>query len=229
MLCSTIAPTGYSTDNTDCNDNDATVHNPQQYYVDADNDGYGSTTTAMLCSSTAPAGYNTNNTDCNDGNASIHPGAPEQCNSIDDNCNGQVDETLNFITFYADADADGYGNPTVSVVSCLQPNGFVEDNTDCNDNDITVHAPQQYYVDADNDSYGSTTTAMLCSSTAPTGYSTNNSDCNDNDETVHAPQSYYVDADHDGYGSTTTAMLCSSTAPTGYSTNNADCNDNDAT
>ena len=62
------------------------------------------------------------------------------------------------------------------------------------------HTPQQYYVDGDQDGYGSTTTAMLCSSTAPLGYSTNNTDCNDNDATVHTPVKYYVDADQDGYG-----------------------------
>ncbi|MFD1614151.1 T9SS type A sorting domain-containing protein, partial [Gelatiniphilus marinus] len=89
------------------------------------------------------------------------------------------------------------------------------------------NTPQQYYVDADGDGFGSTTTAMLCSSTAPIGYSDNNTDCNDSDDTVNTPQQYYVDADGDGFGSTTTAMLCSSTAPIGYSDNNTDCNDND--
>jgi hypothetical protein len=33
--------------------------------------------------------------------------------------------------------------------------------------------------------YGSTTTAMLCSSTAPVGYSTNNTDCDDAHATVY--------------------------------------------
>ncbi|HTG65685.1 MAG TPA: LamG-like jellyroll fold domain-containing protein, partial [Flavobacterium sp.] len=99
---------------------------------------------------------------------------------------------------------------------------------DCNDNDATVHVPIQYYVDADKDGFGSTETAMLCSSVAPEGYSTNNTDCNDNDATVHEPILYYVDADKDGYGSTETAMLCSSVAPEGYTTNNTDCDDTNA-
>ncbi len=79
-----------------------------------------------------------------------------------------------------------------------------------------------YYVDADGDGYGSTTTALLCDATAPAGYSTTNTDCNDADRTVHEPQLYYVDADGDGVGSAETKMLCSSTAPQGYSTTNTD-------
>src|SRR5207342_1350333 len=80
--------------NTDCNDNDASMHSQVTYYKDNDHDGFGdpgNTTTA--CSSTPPAGYVANSTDCNDNNASVHPGATEICgNGIDDNCNGQVDE-----------------------------------------------------------------------------------------------------------------------------------------
>ncbi|WP_207514602.1 carbohydrate-binding protein [Longitalea luteola] len=60
------APAGYSTSNSDCNDNDAAVQHPVLYYVDADHDGFGSAATAMLCVSTAPEGYAANNTDCDD-------------------------------------------------------------------------------------------------------------------------------------------------------------------
>ncbi len=141
----------------------------------------------------------------------------------------QASVNVNGITYYQDSDGDTYGNNAVTAVACTAPMGYVADNTDCDDNDITVHSLQLYYVDNDMDGFGSTTTAMLCSSTAPVGYSTNNTDCNDNDNTVNSLQLYYVDNDMDGFGSATTAMLCSSTAPVGYSTNNTDCNDNDNT
>jgi len=52
--------------------------------------------------------------DCDDSNAAVHPGAPELCNEIDDNCNGQVDEDIdpvdgidNNLNGVAD---DGYGS-----------------------------------------------------------------------------------------------------------------------
>ncbi|HYV91177.1 MAG TPA: MopE-related protein [Chitinophagales bacterium] len=66
---------------------------PHTYYADNDGDTYGDpadSTSSM--SSTAPSGYVSNSDDCDDANASIHPGAAELCNSIDDNCNGVVDD-----------------------------------------------------------------------------------------------------------------------------------------
>ena len=36
-------------------------------------------------------------------------------------------------TYYADADGDGFGNALVTILGCTQPEGYVTNNTDCND------------------------------------------------------------------------------------------------
>lgn len=108
------------------------------FYADADNDGYGNPSVSVQAC-TAPTGYVANNTDCDDTNAAVNPGAAEVCNNLDDNCNGEVDEGLPTETYYVDADGDGFGDPAVSVVACSAPEGYVLDNTDCDDADDTVY------------------------------------------------------------------------------------------
>ncbi len=76
--------------------------------------------------------------DCDDDNPNIHPDAQELCDAVDNNCDGQIDEGLK-ITFYRDADNDRFGNPNESIDSCTQPLGYILDNTDCNDNDASIH------------------------------------------------------------------------------------------
>ena len=52
-------------------------------------------------------------------------------------CDGQIDEGLQ--TYYYDFDGDGYGNANESIGATSQPIGYVEDNTDCNDNNESIY------------------------------------------------------------------------------------------
>lgn len=139
------------------------------------------------------------------------------------------------VTYYADADADGYGNPAVSVVSCTgAPAGYVADNTDCNDADATKHAEYPFYVDSDGDGFGTGSLVNICAvdaMTPPANYSLNNTDCTDADATKNAVFSFFVDTDGDGVGAGSSEMVCAvdaNTPPAGYSSSDTDCNDNDA-
>jgi hypothetical protein len=84
---------GDATDN-DCSGivDDSDGVGSTKYFRDSDTDGWGNafdslTLCAPLGEYTAPQGG-----DCNDADASIHPGAPETCDAIDQDCNGDVDD-----------------------------------------------------------------------------------------------------------------------------------------
>ena len=62
------------------------------YYADADGDGYGAGAVSLSTETTAPTGYSVNNTDCNDANAAVNPGATEIADTLDNDCDGTIDE-----------------------------------------------------------------------------------------------------------------------------------------
>src|SRR5690606_2427276 len=100
LVCAVDAntpPTGYSLNNTDCNDGDISVYQSATLYVDADNDGYTNGVSQSVCyGATMPSGFVTALTaiDCNDAVAAIHPNAVEvPYNGVDDDCDGDIDET----------------------------------------------------------------------------------------------------------------------------------------
>lgn len=91
-------------------------------------------------------------------------------------------------TWYKDADGDGYGDPNDSKVHCSQPEGYVLDNSDCDDTDALVSPDETitWHRDADGDGFGDSNdskSAPICSQ--PEGYVGNNEDCNDNDASIH--------------------------------------------
>ncbi|MBI5788085.1 MAG: right-handed parallel beta-helix repeat-containing protein [Candidatus Schekmanbacteria bacterium] len=106
---------GYVTNNLDCNDSNWNIKPgateicngyddncngqvdegcppciPTWFYRDSDGDGYGDIN-YPVSSCSAPIGYVANDDDCNDNNSAIKPGATEECDGIDNNCNGIID------------------------------------------------------------------------------------------------------------------------------------------
>ena len=74
--------------------------------------------------------------DCDDLDRSVFPGAADTCNDADDDCDGAVDEEAS-LTFYRDADGDGFGQSgdgaEPPVQACDQPEGFTLTPGDCDD------------------------------------------------------------------------------------------------
>ncbi|MEC7949019.1 MAG: putative metal-binding motif-containing protein, partial [Myxococcota bacterium] len=71
----------------DCNDADAEVGPPRDWFEDADGDGYGDTATATIaCPGTQPAGTIAQGGDCDDSDPTVNPGATEvEGDGIDQN------------------------------------------------------------------------------------------------------------------------------------------------
>ncbi len=131
---------GVADEDCDGSVDEAGASDASTWYRDSDVDSYGdSTDTKIACS--LPAGYVADDTDCDDGDASVNPGGTELCDgSTDEDCDTTVDEdgASDVLTWYHDADADGFGDAADSDVDCDQPTDFVSNDTDCDDDDDTV-------------------------------------------------------------------------------------------
>ncbi|GDX83218.1 hypothetical protein LBMAG42_50290 [Deltaproteobacteria bacterium] len=206
-------PEGAAVAGGDCNDLDpaynpgaaeADCEDPNDYncdgsvgYADADADGFAA------CE------------ECDDATAAVNPDAAEVCNDADDDCDGLVDDADDSLdastgsTWFADNDADGYGDPGATAQMCEPGPGWVADASDCDDtrsdlNPGATEACNGYDDDCDglvddaDDSLDATTTSI-----------------------------WYADTDGDGYGDDTlTTLACD--APAGSSGIAGDCDDADA-
>ncbi len=132
--------------------------------------------------------------------------------------------------YYADADGDGFGNASVSVQDCNQPENYVTNNTDCDDQNIDAHESFMFYPDTDLDTYGTGELVSVCAidaATPPSGYSLNNTDCDDADQAVFQSAELFIDVDGDGYTNGSETVCYGDTIPSGFvqSTAGEDCDD----
>jgi hypothetical protein len=215
------APTGSVDSDDDCDDADATAFPGatevcdgadqdcdgtadngvmSTFYADADTDTYGDPT-ASTDACTAPSGYVADDSDCNDADGAVNPAATEVCDSADNDCDTVIDDGVTS-TFYADADADTYGDPDTSWQGCAAPSGFVTDATDCDDTDADANpAGTEVCNGADDD----------CDGTADDGVDV----------------AFYQDNDEDGFGDLATeARACA--MPSGVVADSTDCDDTDS-
>ncbi|MFH1466576.1 MAG: putative metal-binding motif-containing protein [Pseudomonadota bacterium] len=215
-------PSGYSADDTDCDDAEATTHPGAgetcdgldqdcdgaidedvawfDAYQDADGDGFGDPAgSTWVCD--LPSGAVADGNDCDDADPTVHPGAAEVCDGLDQDCDGTADDGV-LGTWYLDADADGYGDPATAVEACAAPSGYLADDSDCDDTDDAVHPGAEDLCDGiDND----------CDGVVDGG----------------GEELFYADLDGDGFGDAESSVTgCS--APSGYVTDDTDCDDTDA-
>ncbi len=142
--------------------------------------------------------------DCDDDNAAVNPGAEEACDGIDNDCDGGTDDAGEGVgAWYADVDADGYGNLDAGVLACDQPPGTVADSTDCDDaQPLSFPGNQEVCDEIDNDCDGAV-----------------------DDGATDIIQSF-PDEDGDGYGDWDVDEL-GCTIPDGWVTSAGDCDDTD--
>lgn len=166
------------------------------FYADADGDGFGElATTSQGCAQ--PDGFASVAGDCDDSSSLVFPGAAESCDGTDDDCDGTIDEDVK-ITFYLDADADGYGSADTETEACERPSGYSETGDDCDDaeaaafpdaletcdeldNDCNDYVDDgvttRFYLDLDTDGFGGTTSVDACY--VPAGHVPTAGDCDD--------------------------------------------------
>ncbi len=194
----------------DVDDDDLSVDlsTASTWFEDGDSDGFGNAGVATL-SCQAPSGYVADDTDCNDSAGAIHPAATEVCDSLDNDCDGAVDDADASLdlgsasTWYTDGDSDGFGSALSSMRSCIAPSGTVSNDADCDDSSAAIRPTAAEICDGtDNDCDG---------------------DVDDADIDVTGQPSWYVDFDYDGYGGILSAVACSQ--PSGTVGNTADCDD----
>jgi len=122
-------------------------------WPDGDADGFGDSA-AVVAGALDCGGDATVAGDCDDTDDRVNPGATERCDTLDNDCDGGVDNATgpDMVTWYRDADGDAWGDVTAPSTSCAVPDGYTARAGDCDDADATRSPGAVELCDgADND------------------------------------------------------------------------------
>jgi hypothetical protein len=133
-----------------------------RWFLDGDGDGWG-TSERFEDFCVPPSGVPAvdRDGDCDDARPVVNPDGAETCNRRDDDCDGLVDDADPDVDptsqqeYFADADADGFGDASTRVLACEAGAGLgVTNDLDCDDTDPAANELQDWFVDTDGDGAG---------------------------------------------------------------------------
>ena len=247
-LCGTVGVDNNC--NSNVSDVDPNASDRVPFYRDEDGDSYTLSASSPFCAGTTQPGWRqqiSSPLDCNDTSAAVYPGAPELCGTVgvDNDCDGDSTETTGDSTFYLDADGDGYGDSSTSILACQAPPGYVTVGGDACPQNPFLQAPIAWYRDQDGDQFGNPQ-VLLMACAQPAGHTPKPGDCNDASASVNpgspelcngiddncngvrdegfAQSGFFPDSDADGYGAAAGAVQACATPP-GFVTSSTDCDD----
>jgi hypothetical protein len=179
------------------------------FFADQDGDGIGDSADARcLCAAEAPYTATVGG-DCDDTNPETVPSAPEECNGVDDDCDGETDEedAAGCTSYLRDDDSDGYGLETDQKCLCAPTAPYTATVAgDCNDSEASIHPSATEVCNGVDDNCDGSTDEVGATGCTP----------------------YLRDGDGDGYGLQADAQCLCATAAPYTATVAGDCDDANA-